>query len=82
MSIYFLAASENAGEGALAIIYLIIVVIAASLAIAWIIFPFIVISKFNELLKVARELATRAMAELEPYGTRAERLRNLAEFLV
>jgi hypothetical protein len=51
----FLAASENAAG--LAIIYLIIFVVAVCLAIAWIIFPFIVISKFNELLKVARGLA-------------------------
>jgi hypothetical protein len=57
VSICFLAASGNAGVGALAITYLIICVIAVSLAIAWIIFPFIVISKFNELLKVAQELA-------------------------
>ena len=41
----------------MAIIYLIIVVIAVFLGVAWIVFPFIVISKFNELLKVARELA-------------------------
>ena len=53
----FLAAFENVGAGVLAIIYLIIGVIVVSLTIAWIVFPFIVISKFNELLKVARELA-------------------------
>ena len=30
----------------------------------------------------ARELATRAMAELEPYGERGANLRELGEFLV
>jgi len=30
----------------------------------------------------ARELATRAIAELEPYGARAQHLREMAEFLV
>jgi geranylgeranyl diphosphate synthase type II len=30
----------------------------------------------------ARELATRALAELEPYGERAANLRELGEFLV
>lgn len=31
---------------------------------------------------IARELATKAIAELQPYGARAERLRSVAEFLV
>jgi len=31
---------------------------------------------------IANELASKAIAELEPYGTRAERLRSIAEFLV
>ena len=32
----------------------------AFLAVCWIAFPFIVLSKFNELLKVARETADQA----------------------
>jgi hypothetical protein len=75
VSIYFLAAWENATTGgALAIISLIIVVIAAALIIAWIIFPFIVISKFNELLKVARELAN-------DFDDARKRLKTVAENL-
>jgi geranylgeranyl diphosphate synthase type II len=31
---------------------------------------------------IAKELATKAIAELQPYGDRAERLRSIAEFLV
>ena len=74
MSICFLAATENSSQGALTVIYLIIVVIVASLAIAWIIFPFIVISKFNELLKVARELAN-------DFDDARNRLKTVAENL-
>lgn len=32
--------------------------------------------------QIATELATKAIAELQPYGDRAERLRTIAEFLV
>jgi geranylgeranyl diphosphate synthase type II len=31
---------------------------------------------------IAKELATKAIDELQPYGERAERLRSIAEFLV
>ena len=42
------------------IIYFVLFVIAAFLAVCWIAFPFIVLSKFNELLKVTRQLADQA----------------------
>jgi geranylgeranyl pyrophosphate synthase len=32
--------------------------------------------------EIATELSTKAIAELQPYGERAERLRAIAEFLV
>jgi geranylgeranyl diphosphate synthase type II len=32
--------------------------------------------------EIAKELATKAIDELQPYGARAERLRSMAEFLV
>jgi hypothetical protein len=32
--------------------------------------------------QIANELATKAIAELSPYGERAARLREIAEFLV
>ena len=32
--------------------------------------------------EIARDLATRAMAELEPFGARAANLRTVGEFLV
>jgi geranylgeranyl pyrophosphate synthase len=32
--------------------------------------------------EIAKELATKAIAELAPYAERAERLREIAEFLV
>ena len=53
MNIYFLA---EASAGTLAIIYVVIFIIAAFLAVCWIAFPFIVLSKFSELLKVTRQI--------------------------
>jgi geranylgeranyl diphosphate synthase type II len=32
--------------------------------------------------EIANDLATKAVAELQPYGEKAERLRSIAEFLV
>jgi hypothetical protein len=32
--------------------------------------------------EIAKELATKAIAELAPYGDRATRVRDIAEFLV
>ena len=53
MNIYFLA---NVSAGTLAIFYVVIFIIAGFLAVCWIAFPFIVLSKFNELLKVTRQI--------------------------
>jgi hypothetical protein len=53
MNSYFLA---EASAGTLAIIYVVIFIIAAFLAVCWIAFPFIVLSKFSELLKVTRQI--------------------------
>lgn len=54
MSIYFLA---DASVGILASLYVFLFIIGAFLAVCWIAFPFIVLSKFNELLKVTRQIA-------------------------
>ena len=53
MNVYFLA---DVSAGTLAIFYVVIFIIAAFLAVYWIVFPFIVLSKFNELLKVTRQI--------------------------
>jgi hypothetical protein len=42
------------------ITYFVLFVIAVFLVVGWIAFPFIVLSKFNEWLKVARQMADQA----------------------
>jgi hypothetical protein len=54
MNIFFLA---DVSAGTQAILYAVLFAIAAFLAVCWIAFPFIVLSKFNELLKVTRQIA-------------------------
>ena len=72
----FLAAFENAGAGAGAVIFFIIGLVALVLTIAWIVFPFIVISKFNELLKVAKKLANDLDDARKQLKTVADNLRS------
>jgi hypothetical protein len=57
MNMYFLAEIRT---GTSAILYFIILVVASFLAVCWIAFPVIVLSKLNELLKVARQTADDA----------------------
>ena len=46
----------DAGGGTFIIAWLLALILGFFLAICWIAFPFIVLSKFNELLKVTRQL--------------------------
>jgi hypothetical protein len=59
MNISFLA---DMSVGTLALLYTVIFMMAAFLAVCWIAFPFIVLSKFNELLKVTHSIR-RALNE-------------------
>ncbi|TMP93020.1 MAG: hypothetical protein E6L08_06950 [Verrucomicrobia bacterium] len=56
-----IAAAGNEFAGG--VIFLFIGLLIVALAILWIVFPVLVLSKFNELLKVERE-AMKARAEL------------------
>ena len=53
MNIYFRA---DVSAGNLPIFYVVIFIVAAFLAVYWIAFPFIALSKFYELLKVTRQI--------------------------
>ena len=67
------------------IIYFVLFVIAVFLAVCWIAFPFIVLSKFNELLKVTRELvhqAEQAVAALKNLKSSHNETNKALQYLV
>ena len=54
MNIHFLAIDLL--PGSMVFFYVLVFLFVAFFAICWIAFPFIVLSKFNELLKVTRQI--------------------------
>jgi hypothetical protein len=62
VNIYFLAIDLL--PGTMVLFYVLVFLFAAFLTICWIAFPFIVLSKFNELLKVTREISRIADKEV------------------
>jgi len=75
----------DASANTLAILYVVIFIIAAFLAVCWIAFPFIVLSKFNELLKVARsmeEQVERMAAALKNLKTAHDETNNALQWLL
>lgn len=47
--------AASSGDPGMAFVSIILFVVAAALAIAWLVFPFIVIEKFNTMAKVQRD---------------------------
>ena len=63
---------DNAAMGIGAIVYLIFGIILFCLAIAWLVFPFIVISKTNQMIKQQAEMVT-CLTQLLHVSNKSER---------
>ena len=77
--------ADDLSASTLAILYTVLFLIAAFLAVCWIAFPFIVLSKFNELLKVARsveEQVERMAAALKSLKTAHDETNKALQWLL